>query len=96
MSNVEPNVIQTPQGPEPAAAEGPSSRESAPLSVPALAAKADDLEALRTAVIDAAGVSFGLWVSYLFVLFYLLVAAAGVTPPRSFSGESGQAALPQR
>ena len=34
---------------------------------------------LRSAVIDAAGVSFGLWVSYLFVLFYLLVAAGGVT-----------------
>jgi uncharacterized protein YjbI with pentapeptide repeats len=51
-----------------------------PLSTaPALAAKANDLEALRSAVIDAAGVSFGLWVSYLFVLFYLLVAAGGVT-----------------
>jgi hypothetical protein len=37
------------------------------------------LEALRAAVVEAAGVSFGIWVSYLFVLFYLLVAAAGVT-----------------
>jgi uncharacterized protein YjbI with pentapeptide repeats len=66
-------------GPEPAAASEPQTADSAPPAIPALAAKADDLEALRTAVIDAAGVSFGLWVSYLFVLFYLLVAAGGVT-----------------
>jgi uncharacterized protein YjbI with pentapeptide repeats len=46
---------------------------------PALAAKADDLEAIRTAAVDAAGISAGLWLSYLFVLFYLLVAAGGVT-----------------
>src|SRR5215472_11888963 len=66
-------------GPERAPADQPRATEPAPPSIPALAAKADDLEALRTAVIDAAGVSFGLWVSYLFVLFYLLVAASGVT-----------------
>jgi hypothetical protein len=30
-------------------------------------------------VVAAAGVSAGLWLSYLFVLFYLLVAAGGVT-----------------
>src|SRR6516162_4614452 len=37
---------------------------------PALAAKATDLDALRTAVVDAAGVGYGLWFSYLFVLLY--------------------------
>jgi uncharacterized protein YjbI with pentapeptide repeats len=46
---------------------------------PALAAKADDLEAIRSAVIDAAGAAVGIWLSYLLALFYLLVAAAGVT-----------------
>ena len=46
---------------------------------PPLAAKANDLEALRTAVVDAAGVGAGLWVSYLFVLFYMFVAAGGIT-----------------
>jgi uncharacterized protein YjbI with pentapeptide repeats len=46
---------------------------------PALADKADDLEAIRDSVVDAAGVSAGLWLSYLFVVFYLLVAAGGVT-----------------
>jgi uncharacterized protein YjbI with pentapeptide repeats len=46
---------------------------------PPLAAKANDLEALRTAVVDAASVGAGLWVSYLFVLFYMLVAAGGIT-----------------
>jgi uncharacterized protein YjbI with pentapeptide repeats len=44
-----------------------------------LAAKAHNLEAIRDAVVDAAKVSAGLWLSYLFVLFYLLVAAGGVT-----------------
>jgi hypothetical protein len=61
------------------AAAEPRPTESAPTTPPALAASADDLEALRAAVIDAAGISFGLWVSYLFVLFYLLIAAGGVT-----------------
>ena len=50
-----------------------------PRAAPALAAKADDLEALRTALVDASTVSGGLWLSYLFALFYLLVAAGGVT-----------------
>ncbi len=36
--------------------------------VPALAATVTDLTSLRTAVVDAAGVSAGLWLSYLFVL----------------------------
>ena len=46
---------------------------------PAFAAKAQDLEALRNTVVDAATVGAGLWLSYLFVLFYLLIAAGGVT-----------------
>ncbi len=46
---------------------------------PAFAAKAGDLDALSTALSEAASVSGGLWLSYLFVLFYLLVAVAGVT-----------------
>jgi uncharacterized protein YjbI with pentapeptide repeats len=72
-------MVDVEAGPEQAAAGGSRSTEPAPLIVPALAAKADDLDSLRTAVIDAAAVGFGLWVSYLFVLFYLLVAAGGVT-----------------
>ena len=47
--------------------------------LPALAAKADDLEAIRNAVVDAAGAAVGIWLSYLLTLFYLLIAAAGVT-----------------
>jgi uncharacterized protein YjbI with pentapeptide repeats len=42
-------------------------------------AKARDLDAIRTAVAEAAGVSGALWLSYLFVFFYFAVAAAGVT-----------------
>lgn len=37
------------------------------------------MESIRSAVIDATAVSGGLWLSYLFVLFYLLVAAGDVT-----------------
>lgn len=44
-----------------------------------MAAKANDLEAIKKAVDDAASVGGGLWLSYLFVLFYLAVAAGAVT-----------------
>jgi hypothetical protein len=47
--------------------------------LPEFAKKADDLEAIKKAVDDAASVSGGLWLSYLFVLFYLAVAAGAVT-----------------
>ena len=53
--------------------------EEKPDRTNAFAAKANDLDALRAAVVDAAGVGAGLWISYLFVLFYLLIAAGGVT-----------------
>jgi Pentapeptide repeats (8 copies) len=43
------------------------------------AKKADDLESIRGAVDDAAAVGGALWFSYLFVLFYLAVAAGAVT-----------------
>jgi hypothetical protein len=43
------------------------------------AAKAIELESLRTAVVDAAGVGYGLWFSYLFTQFYFVVAAGAVT-----------------
>jgi uncharacterized protein YjbI with pentapeptide repeats len=46
---------------------------------PEFASKATDLEALRTAVVDAAGVGYGLWFSYVFVLLYLAIAAGAVT-----------------
>jgi uncharacterized protein YjbI with pentapeptide repeats len=42
-------------------------------------AEADKLKAYKDAVVDAATVGATLWFSYLFVLFYLLVAVAGVT-----------------
>jgi uncharacterized protein YjbI with pentapeptide repeats len=77
----------------PAAAQCPSTGDSNPTPTsaslagqgvpapnpPPLAEKADDLEAIRDAVVDAASIGGGLWLSYLFVLFYLLVAVGGVT-----------------
>jgi uncharacterized protein YjbI with pentapeptide repeats len=45
----------------------------------AFAAKARNLDTLRDAVVDAAAVSAGLWLSYLFVLFYLAIAVGGIT-----------------
>jgi uncharacterized protein YjbI with pentapeptide repeats len=47
--------------------------------LPPIAAKADDLEEIKKAVDDAASVGGGLWLSYLFLLFYLAVAAGRVT-----------------
>jgi hypothetical protein len=49
------------------------------MRAPALAANAKDLVALRDPVVDAAGVSAGVWFSYLFVLLYLFIAVGGVT-----------------
>jgi len=46
---------------------------------PAIAAKADDLEEIKKSVEDAAAVSGGLWLSYLFVLSYIAIAAGAVT-----------------
>jgi uncharacterized protein YjbI with pentapeptide repeats len=79
-------------GPEPPArsngvsrrtSAGPRQRAPAPKvptpALPPIAAKADDLEAIKKAVDDAALVGGGLWLSYLFVLFYLAVAAGAVT-----------------
>jgi uncharacterized protein YjbI with pentapeptide repeats len=48
-------------------------------AVAPVAPKADDLESSKKAVDDAASVGGGLWLSYLFVLFYLGVAAGAVT-----------------
>jgi hypothetical protein len=48
-------------------------------NLPPIAAKDDDLEAIKKAVEDAASVSGTLWFSYLFVLFYFAVAAGAVT-----------------
>jgi hypothetical protein len=45
----------------------------------AFASKATDLDALRNAVVDAAGVGYGLWFSYLFALLYFAIAAGAVT-----------------
>ena len=48
-------------------------------SLPPIAQKADDLEEIKKAVEDAASVSGGLWLSYLFVLSYVAIAAGAVT-----------------
>jgi hypothetical protein len=66
-----------------AASPQPGTQALAPAAsasdLPPIAAKADDLEAIKKAVDDAAAVGGGLWLSYLFVLFYLAVAAGAVT-----------------
>jgi uncharacterized protein YjbI with pentapeptide repeats len=52
---------------------------SEPAELPPAAEKAADLDALKKTVEDAASVSSGLWLSYLFALFYIAVAAGAVT-----------------
>jgi uncharacterized protein YjbI with pentapeptide repeats len=54
------------------------SAQSRPSEHGATEAMANNLQPLRDAVVDAAGVSTGLWLSYLFVMFYFLIAVAGV------------------
>jgi hypothetical protein len=47
--------------------------------VAAFVAKSEDLEAIKKAVEDAAAVGAPLWLSYLFLLFYIVIAASAVT-----------------
>jgi hypothetical protein len=62
------------------APHNPGSRVGRAAPIPAIAADAEDLdEALRKSIEDSAAVSGGLWLSYLFVLFYLGIAASAVT-----------------
>jgi uncharacterized protein YjbI with pentapeptide repeats len=58
--------------------EETSSTAPAPDIAP-IAAESDALEAIKKSVDDAASVGGALWLSYLFVLFYLAVAAAQET-----------------
>ena len=62
-------------------AEAPPAQAETARHPPSLtgAAAAEDLEPLRKSVEDTAAVSGGLWLSYLFVLFYLGIAAGAVT-----------------
>src|SRR5215831_14116605 len=59
--------------------EAPATGAPQDTSLPAIADKADDLEEIKKAVEDAASVSGGLWLSYLFVLSYVAIAAGAVT-----------------
>jgi hypothetical protein len=49
------------------------------LDMKALEQKAYDIDAVRSAVDDAATLGGATWLSYLFTLFYLGIAAGGVT-----------------
>lgn len=58
------------------------SRSSATISPDELAAikkKADDLDAIQKSVSEAAAVGAPLWLSYIFLLFYVAIATGGVT-----------------
>jgi uncharacterized protein YjbI with pentapeptide repeats len=74
-ASVENRGLPPVPSPEPAAAQ-PTVPEA---GLPDFAKKADDLESIRKAVDDAVTVGGALWFSYLFVLFYLAVAAGAVT-----------------
>ena len=67
-----------PQQPD-AESAAPAAPATPARELPKIAEKADDLEAIKKAVDDAAAVGGGLWLSYLFVLFYLAIAAGAVT-----------------
>ena len=92
---IEPNSLARPggrpatDGGEAAPAEGAAASEQpgfepavpavAARELPEIAKKADDLEAIKAAVDDAAAVGGGLWLSYVSALLYLAVAAGAVT-----------------
>ena len=61
----------------PATALGPDA--TAPDPTGKFAKEAGDLDAIRKSVEDAAAVSAGIWLSYLFVLLYIGIAAGAVT-----------------
>jgi uncharacterized protein YjbI with pentapeptide repeats len=61
----------------PANALGPDA--TAPDPTGKFAKQAGDLDAIRKSVEDAAAVSAGIWLSYLFALFYIGIAAGAVT-----------------
>jgi uncharacterized protein YjbI with pentapeptide repeats len=63
--------METPAAPDPPAPD--------PELTEKFAKQAHDLDALRKTVEDAAAVSAGFWLSYLFVLFYIGIAAGAVT-----------------
>jgi uncharacterized protein YjbI with pentapeptide repeats len=71
-------MVDPPQNSQSVAAPHEHTTPDAPAPT-GLAAKAKDLESIRDAMVSASGVNAGLWLSYLFVLFYLLVAVGGVT-----------------
>jgi hypothetical protein len=56
-----------------------AAKPATPDPVEKFAKEAHDLDALRKTVEDAAAVSAGFWLSYLFVLFYIAIAAGAVT-----------------
>jgi uncharacterized protein YjbI with pentapeptide repeats len=73
---------EKPAAPDPPAT-APDPATAPPAADPELsekfAKKAHDLDAVRKSVEDAASVSAGLWLSYLFVLLYIGIAAGAVT-----------------
>ena len=56
--------------------------------LPPIAAEANDLKAIKKAVEDAASVGAPLWLSYLFLLFYIAIAASGVKPASTYNSNS--------
>src|SRR5215470_4386508 len=71
--------IGTPDAPQQHARSMPKSDAQLSAGTTAFIAKAKDLGALRDAVVEAAGVSVALWLSYLLLLFSLAIAVGGVT-----------------
>lgn len=57
----------------------PPRRTRTPPKKPDIAKKAHDLEAIKKALEDATSVGAGFWLSYLFLMFYIAIAAGAVT-----------------
>ena len=76
-SSVNINIEPTPPNDIPGDPVPPPAGETA--KVATFAEKAEDLDAIKKSVEDAAAVGAPLWLSYLFLLFYIAIASGAVT-----------------
>jgi hypothetical protein len=73
-------MIETPNRPQVRARKrGSQIPTDEPQKLPEVARDGRDLEAILKSLVESASIGGGLWLSYLFVLLYIAIAAGAVT-----------------